>query len=341
MRLLHAFFLFFGLAAGSSLYGQTDTLRLNNGDYIVGDVKTLKNGVLTVETDYSDSDFKIEWEKVVFFKSPKPFVIRYIGSEYVTARVVMDPGDSSMVILALEFGSTVNVPLQDIVDMSEVGGGWIDRMKADIAAGINLTKANNLRQFNLTANVGYYTNKWSINGSGNSIFSRQDDVDPTRRTDASVGGNLYLKRAWFASLGTSFLSNDEINLSYRVINGASFGKNFFQTNSWYWNVKVGIANTQEEFTGAEATVKNSWEGVLSTELNLFDIGDLDFLFKFTGYPSLTEEGRFRYDASSSLKYDLPLDFFIKFSTTLNFDNQPSGGAESLDYVFQTTFGWEL
>ena len=194
MRFLHFLFLIFGLAAGCAVFGQNDTRRLINGDLIVGDVKTVNKGVLTVETDYSDSDFKIEWDKVVSFKSPKPFVMRCIGSDYVTARVVMDPGDSSMVILALEFGSTVNIPLRDIVYMSEVGGGWIDRMKADIAAGVNFTKANNLRQFNLVANAGYYTDKWSVNGSGNSIFSQQDDVDATRRTDATISGKLYLRR---------------------------------------------------------------------------------------------------------------------------------------------------
>lgn len=341
MRVPIFLLLIFGLTARFSASGQTDTLRLSNGDLIVGDVKNLNKGILTVETDYSDSDFKIEWDQVVHLKSSKPFVVRYIGSEYVNARFVMDPGDSTMVILALEFGSTVNVPLKDIVMLSEVGGGWIDRMVADIAAGVNLTKANDLRQFNLTGNIGYYTAKWKIKGSVNSIFSEQNDVDPTRRTDAMLSGNIYIQKAWFVSAGSSFLSNDEINLNYRVINGAAFGKNLFQTNAWYFSTKVGLANTQEEFFGSDAQSRNSFEGMFTAELNLFDIGDLDFFFQFTGYPGITEQGRFRYDATSNLKYDLPYDFFIRFSTTVNFDNQPTGGAEELDYVFQTTFGWEL
>ncbi|MCE2497160.1 MAG: hypothetical protein J4F31_11390 [Flavobacteriales bacterium] len=63
MRFLHFLFLIFGLAAGCAVFGQNDTRGLINGDLIVGDVKTVNKGVLTVETDYSDSDFKIEWTR--------------------------------------------------------------------------------------------------------------------------------------------------------------------------------------------------------------------------------------------------------------------------------------
>jgi hypothetical protein len=56
---------------------------------------------------------------------------------------------------------------------------------------------------------------------------------------------------------------------------------------------------------------------------------------------MTESGRWRIDYSFDTKYDLPLDFYIKVGFTLNYDNQPVAGASKTDYVFQTTFGWEL
>ncbi len=34
------------------------------GDRLVGEIKSVEKDVLTLETAYSDSDFKIEWEKV-------------------------------------------------------------------------------------------------------------------------------------------------------------------------------------------------------------------------------------------------------------------------------------
>ena len=44
-----------------------DTVILNNGDIIKCEILSLKQRVLTVSTDYSDSDFQIEWEGVKSF----------------------------------------------------------------------------------------------------------------------------------------------------------------------------------------------------------------------------------------------------------------------------------
>ena len=52
-----------------------DILLLNNGDKLHGEIKKLDQSVLTMETPYSDSDFKIEWEKVIQIVSPRHFLI--------------------------------------------------------------------------------------------------------------------------------------------------------------------------------------------------------------------------------------------------------------------------
>ena len=43
-------------------YGQ-DVVITTTGDRLVGEIKRVEKDVLTLETAYSDSDFKIEWEK--------------------------------------------------------------------------------------------------------------------------------------------------------------------------------------------------------------------------------------------------------------------------------------
>ena len=41
-----------------------DRITLKNGDNLVGDIKSMKHTVLTVETDYSEDDFTIDWKEV-------------------------------------------------------------------------------------------------------------------------------------------------------------------------------------------------------------------------------------------------------------------------------------
>jgi hypothetical protein len=73
---------------------------------------------------------------------------------------------------------------------------------------------------------------------------------------------------------------------------------------------------------------------------MFDVGDLNLLTNATVYPGITESGRWRVDYKIDVKYDLPLDFYVKLSFSANYDNQPVEGASKTDYVFVTGFGWE-
>ena len=41
-----------------------DTLVSNDNTVLIGKIKEMDKGVLTVETDFSDSDFKITWLKI-------------------------------------------------------------------------------------------------------------------------------------------------------------------------------------------------------------------------------------------------------------------------------------
>ena len=56
--------------------------------------------------------------------------------------------------------------------------------------------------------------------------------------------------------------------------------------------------------------------------------------KIIAFSSFTESGRLRTDFSLDVKYEMPFDddFYIKFGTTVNYDNQPIEGASTTNYV---------
>ena len=71
-----------------------------------------------------------------------------------------------------------------------------------------------------------------------------------------------------------------------------------------------------------------------------DLGDLDLLFSLMAYPGFTESGRWRTDTKFDIKYEFPMDFFIKMGFSLNYDNQPAADASTTDYVFNVSVGWD-
>ncbi|MCB0787173.1 MAG: hypothetical protein KDC02_23540, partial [Flavobacteriales bacterium] len=66
---------------------QSDTLWMSNGDMIVGELKEMTRGVMVVETDYSDSDLKLEWSKVRKVRTSSQYLVSFVSEENRTARL--------------------------------------------------------------------------------------------------------------------------------------------------------------------------------------------------------------------------------------------------------------
>lgn len=135
------------------------------------------------------------------------------------------------------------------------------------------------------------------------------------------------------------MSNTEQKLDLRTTTNLGIGKYVIHTNKTYWGFSAG-ANFNNENFSSDADDRNSMEGFFGTELNMFDIGDLSLLTRLVAFPSFTEAGRWRSDFKFDVKYDLPMDFYIKLGFTMNYDNRPVQDASEVDYVFHTGFGWE-
>ena len=331
------FLIVVALLVFTTAYSKNDSIVLKNGDYLRGEIQGMQRGVLTVETDYSDSDFKIEWDGIAEIYGLNYFMIslsdgtRFIGS--------FNSQEDGNILLVGEL-TIYETELSDIVYIKSVDQDFWSRVYASIDLGLSVTKANNLKQIDTRARVGYLAEVWSFESTFSTLFSEQDEVDATRRTDGSGTFNYFLPRDWYVPANISFLSNTEQKLDLRSSARLGLGKYVIHTNQSYWGFSLGLSYNNEQYS-TEEDPRKSWEGYAGTELNLYDVGDLSLLTSATIYPGLTDTKRFRSDVKFDLKYDLPLDFYIKLGFTLNYDNQPAESAGKTDYILQTGLGWEL
>jgi len=337
---LKTFLSFFIIINLNIIYAQDDTLIFKNKNIIIGDIKKMGQGVLYIETDYSDADFSIEWIDVAEIYSAKDYIISLNNGERIITKLETNPEDKSKLLLD-DNGKKIIVSVNDIVYIQPLKKNFIDKLNASLDLGYSLTKANNLRQLSLRSNIGYLTNKWSSDASFDAVNSAQDSIETTQRIDAYIGYNYFIGRRWYALINVGFLQNTEQKLNLRSTPQIGMGNYIIQTNAMYCGIFGGGAWNIENYTDPDEPLKNSMEAYLGSELNLFDIGDLNLLTKISVYKSITESGRWRSDFKFDLKYDLPLDFYIRLGYTYNYDNRPVEGGSTSDYVFQTTFGWEL
>jgi small nuclear ribonucleoprotein (snRNP)-like protein len=351
------FLLILFLVGPSFAYGQTDSLILSNNDLIVGEIKSMDRGVLTIETDYSDTDFKISWVGISKIFSQTNYLItlsngkRYNGTlnslDSLNAEINTYDREGFLHPISKKNDQTEKpeggkqlITLGEVVYLNALDEGFWSRLSANIDLGWSLTKANTLRQFNVRSGLGYLADRWKASTTYNSLRSTQDEVADVKRTDGSFAFNYFLQRDWFLLYNFTYLSNTEQLIRSRTGNQIGLGKYLIHTNKTYFGFQTGI-NLNSESYFDDTPSRNSGEAMIGAELNLYDIGDLTLLTNLMTYPSFTEKKRFRTDFKLDVKYDFLDDFYVKLGTTMNFDNQPIEGATKLDYIFQTTVGWEL
>lgn len=321
-----------------SLFSQNDKITLKNNDLVVGEIKSMKQGVLSIETSYSDSDFTIEWDGIKSLFSESSFLVTLSNGQRYNGKI-RSTSDSQINILTNDHG-IINVNVDEIVNLESVDKGFWSQIYASIDVGLDMTKANNLKQISSRSNIGYLAERWSTDIFYNALSSEQDSVDKVSRDDIGIDYKYYFQRKWFAVISTNFLSNTEQKLDLRTNGRLGVGTYIIQSNAIYLNISGGVSFNMENYEDP-SNDRDSWEGYIFSELNMFDTGDLSLASKIGVYPSFTESSRWRSDFNFDIKYDLPRDFYIRLGLTLNYDNQPVEGASDTDYVFTTGFGWEL
>jgi hypothetical protein len=332
----------FFFAAAKILCAESDTLIVSSGVVLTGEIKSMKRNVLYMETDYSDSDFKIEWEKVREIYSSRNFVIFLSSNKKYYGKIRSDYSDKKMIIIRdADSLSRIIAELADIVYMDAVDTDFLSRLTLSLDLGFIFTKANNLRQLTTGANLGYITSRWEAEGLVDVLWNKQHDSQAVKRTDASAGFYYFILPAWYLFVSGNLLRNDELGLDLRATAVAGIGKYFLFTRELYLRGGLGVARTYESFSGSPETVENSYEGAVGAELDLFDVEDLSLFINVMVYPGISQKGRIRTDLRIDVKYDLPLDFYIRLGYQQNYDNRPVEGAAKDDYVFQTGIGWEL
>jgi hypothetical protein len=307
---------------------------------LVGEIKKLEKGVVTMKTDYSDSDFKIEWLKVKKINTTKSFRIVFSNGGRYFGTIHMDTITNKVLIIDEEKGNQL-INIVDLVYFEEIKrGSLLDVLKLSMDFGYSFTSTTELHQLNGDINANYNKKRWGFSGFYSTVQNTQKDATPTVRNNGGFGVKYFLHYGLFGALNADYYSNNEQDMALRSNYSGGFGKFIVRTNQIYFNGFIGIAYTLENYKDTLPN-RESFEGKIGMEFNMFDLGDLNLFANVMMYPSFTEKSRLRTLIKTNLKYDLPKDFYIKTGIDYNYDTKPIEGVDPEDYVFTIGIGWEL
>src|SRR6187431_697612 len=281
-NLLIGYCLFLGIVAQA----QKDSLVLKNGDVIVGEIKSMDKGVLTIETDYSKNDFKVEWTGIKEIYSKSHFLVTLKNGQRINGTVESAEAGKKIIING-DDGSKTETTLEEMVFLKGLKSDFWSRAYASIDLGLSFTKANNLRQYNVRSKFGYLADKWQTDIFYDDTRSKQDSVAETKRTEGGIAAKYFLQKDWYLAASLNFLSNTEQALDLRTTGKLGAGKYLIQTNQKYWGLSGGVSLNSESFTNDKPS-QTSTELYFASELNLFDMKDFSLFNSIYVYKSLSD-----------------------------------------------------
>jgi putative salt-induced outer membrane protein YdiY len=327
--------------SGAMERGKFDVVVVRNGDRITGEIQSLAYGRLTVETD-SMGTVQVEWPDVIRVESPQSFLVEDTEGNLLYGSLPADP-QAGQLSVAGGAALTHRVAMPQVARLSQSEDRLLDRVHGSFSLGFDYTKSSDIAVLSGSFNTNYRgpNSSWSL---GVDLNSTRDPAQGTIDRDSIKYSYRWLQpgnRFWSGL--TSVERNEETGIEARVLVGGGYGRYFLQSSSNEVAALVGIGASREWATG-EADDQTSLEGIIGVDWRIFDFASPTTSLTAKGilYPSLTESGRYRTDASVSLRREIVSDFYIDLSFYQTYDSDPPDlEAATTDYGVVTSLGYSF
>ena len=319
---------------------KTDVIMLKNGDKITGEIKTLDRGQLTYDTDDMGT-LSVQWDKISLISSESSFMLEDVkGARYYG---LIQEGSEQGTLVVITASGPVTLDLDMVVRISQFARRFFRRFQGYLDLGFSFQQANKNTQWNLSTEITFLSEKWSLSMDASSYLSKQQKVSTTTRNDLSLTGMRLFKNRWNGIVLAQAQQNEELNLARRLLTGAGIGRYFIQSNSQVLNASVGVDVTTEKYYDS-TSAQESMEAILSVSYQAFRFVSpkLSLTTSLVTYPSLTTAGRVRIQFQTQVRYELLRSFYVTLGLTDSYDSKPGEEkATKNDYGVTFAVSWSV
>jgi len=314
-----AFLCFLTLAVRAQ---KNDTIYLNNGDRVTGELKKLEYGLLTFKTDAMQT-VSVEIEKINTIHSAKYFEIRVTSGNRFFGHLIKSDVLSTVNVVTVT--DTIPKRLWDIVLIAPIKTTFFQKIDGSVDLGLSYTKASDVFQYSLDATVTYRTTNYATRFDLESILT-DDGTKISRNNTLGLNVTHFLPNKWFTAILAQGQQNTELDLQYRLQGGYGVGYDIARTNSVRFYILGGLVANQEKTIAIPTTAENL-EALFTTQIKWFRYRHpkIDVTNNINFYPSLTSFGRVRLEYSLSSKFEIIKDLYFNVQLYDYYDNEPSGG----------------
>jgi hypothetical protein len=328
------------LAAKTFSQSKKDTLFFINGSIVIGEIKKIKLGVITFDPDDAN-DITVQLRNLKTLSAlSKVFRIETVKDVVYYGRLIPHKANE----VQLLHGSDTNILfIQDISVMYPYENAFLRRFSGNVGLGYSYTRSSNFGRLNFDGSINYTYRKEQLLFSASGIYTMSDTSFRRDNENISLKNNYYFSPSWFGTLLFNYQRNIELGLLRRYQEGFGAGNKFITTQHVYAWARSGLVFNQEKSTeGVTSGTLTEIFGQLQFNFFRFTKPEIDLNMAQTFYYSLSQSGRFRYDGSTNLNWEIINDLKLNLGFYHNYDTKPPvESSRKLDFgiVFGVNYGF--
>jgi uncharacterized protein DUF481 len=340
-RLLLAALLLASASAGSTAAAapKVDVVVLRNGSRIVGEIRSMSKSRLELKTDDMGT-LQIEWDNIVSLTAPEFFEVEHMnGGLYFGALAPSTKADT--VTIVADWGAD-QLPLSQIARIQLVKSGFWDKFRGSLDAGAGYTSATELLQLDLDAQLRYTRPRFEAFAQADAVVTQQPKADDTQRSSLTLGyARIWPNRHRVFAQG-SLEQNRELGFDLRssLLGGWAYALARDRRNQLIGG--AGLAVNREKPVEGESTTNLEAAFGLDYANFAYDFPNTDVQLTAFGFLGLNHWGRFRLEASASLRRELVSDFFFGLKGYESYDSEPpTAGSKKNDWGLSLSLGYSF
>lgn len=326
-------------APGLEAAPKVDVVVLRNGSRIVGELKSMTKSRIELGTD-DMSTLQIEWDNVVSVTAPEYFEVEDMDGGLHFGSLRAGPGSDTLEIVA-DWGNAV-LPLWQVARIQLVKAGFWDKFRGSVDVGAGYTSATELLQLDLSADVRFTRPRFEAFSKANAVMTQQPDADDTQRASLTLGyARIFPNRHRVFTQGT-FEQNRELGYDLRSSLVAGWGYSLARARKHQLVSGAGLSVNREKPVEGETTTNLELVFGLDYSNFAYDFPNTDIQLTTLAYTGLNQWGRFRLEASASLRRELFSDFYFGLKGYESYDSDPATeGAQKNDWGLSLSLGYSF
>ncbi len=317
---------------------KVDSVKLENGNLVTGEIKELRQGQLKYSTDSMGTVY-IEWDEVIQLTGKARYRVETTDGRLHFGSITPGTDAGSMIVVAN--GETTQLEVAEVFRITPIKTGWRDKIDSDIAVGYRYAKASDVEEITLGYDGTLITDRYRLDFGANGR-STDDGEDTTTQWLAFADLRRWRENRnyWLATGGAE--QNDELGIDLRVIAGAGLGRRLRQTTRWQLSAEAApIVNYTENGDGSsdtelEALLRANWQ------IYIYNSPKRSLQTTLALFPGITEAGEYRSAFDITLRQEFIKDLFWDLSFYHQYDSDVQDeDASSSDYGVKTSIGFEF